>query len=219
MGGDAAMAEDEDSDREEGAGEDEEEGENEDDFTSRVELMLSAALHAQTMIARLSKLFGVLERLLFDSGGDPSLADEALSLLQQLSASCPRKLLTEYAVGCIQRMLASDVAERRRPTAVSMVTLVVQAARQPHQQRLLIHSGIIDELLQHIIPRCARTNEVIVSILATALEWAESGCDPTSPRMQRWCQTIAESRDKLAALEGQSTAHCFQRASQLQPGA
>ena len=114
----------------------------------------------------------------------------------------------------MQRMLASDVALRRRPTAVSTVQAVVQAAKQPHQQQLLIHSGVIEGLLYLIVPQCASTNEDIVSILATALEWPESGCDPTSPRMHRWCQTIAESRDKLAALEGQSSGHCYPPASQ-----
>ena len=150
---------------------------------------------------------GVLERLLFDSGDDPNLPNWTLHLLQQLSSKCPRELLTDYALGCIQRMLASDVALRRRPTAVSTVQAVVQAAKQPHQQQLLITSGVIEGLLRLIVPQCAGTNADIVSILATALEWPESGCDPTSPRMQRWCQTIAESPDKLAALEGQPSAH------------
>lgn len=148
----------------------------------------------------------VLERLLFESGDDPNLPNWTLHLLQQLSSKCPRKLLTDYALGCMQRMLASDVALRRRPTAVSMATLVVQAAKQPHQRRLVIHSGAIEELLHLIDLQYRRSNNDILSMLAIALEWAESGCDPTSPRMHRWCQTIAESPDKLAALGSQSTA-------------
>jgi hypothetical protein len=147
----------------------------------------------------------VLERLLFDD--DPNLADWALHLLQPLSSKCPRELLTDYALGCMQRMLASDVALRHRTTAVSTVSLVVQAAKQPHQRRLLIHSGVIEGLLHLINPQYRRSNKDILSMLATALEWAESGCDPTSPRMHRWCQTIAESRVKLAAMEGQPSAN------------